>query len=300
MKRILLPLEHGDDGTSAVALAGSIARRRHAELLLLRIEEWPISGSFGFGWSSSWRAGRLETLKSDLEGREGVPAMILSAEAQPAATIPRYARLRAASLIVVSYRHEGAFLRVLAGHAADRILRDSSLPVLAVPVAGSPRLPGPSRLLYPYEHGPEAVPGLLRVIEFAQMFDATIFLQRLRSAVPAREPVPRDRIERKDDAGAADPDTKSLEGRLLWILKRREVPTQVLPAAGLPARDVLRAVIENGIDLALVTRTRGTEKARLTIARQLLEEAGIPVLLTPEEFPHASVAGPGSRVRVGI
>ncbi|HVE38655.1 MAG TPA: universal stress protein [Planctomycetota bacterium] len=297
IKRILLPLEHGDDATSAVALARRMAQRRKVELLLLRVEEWPISGSFGFGWAPSWRAGRLQALKSDLEGPEGVPATILSPEALPASSILKQARLRAASLIVVPYRHERALLRVLGGHPADRILRDSPLPVIAVPATESPRLSGLSRVLYTYENGPQAVPGLHRAIEFAQMFDATLFLQRLRSAAPPSAASP---FEPRDDAAQGGQDAKSLEGRLLWILKRREVPTQLLPAAGEPLRDVVGAVVQNAIDLALVARTHDSERARLSLARHILEEAQIPVLLTPEESPLSPVTGSGSRVRVGI
>ncbi len=297
IKRILLPLEHGDDATSAVALARRMAQRRRAELLLLRVEEWPISGSFGFGWAPSWRAGHLQALKSDLEGNEGVPATILSTEALPASSILKHARLRAASLIIVPYRHERALLRVLAGHPADRILRESPLPVLAVPATEPPRNPGFSRLLYTYENGPQAVPGLHRAIDFAQMFDASLFLQRLRSAAAPAAAGP---FEPRDDAAEGGQDARSLEGRLLWILKRREVPTQVLPAAGEPLRDVVGAVVQNGIDLALVSRTRDSERARLSLTRHVLDEAQIPVLLTPEESPLSPFTGAGSRVRVGI
>jgi nucleotide-binding universal stress UspA family protein len=295
IKRILLPLEHGDDATSAVALARGMAQRRKAELLLLRVEEWPIGGSFGFGWAPSWRAGRLQALKSDLEGGEGVPATIVSSEAQPASSILKQARLRAASLIVVPYRHERALLRVLSGHAVDRVLRDAPLPVLAVPEAGSPRSALVSRLLYTYENGPDAVPGLQRAIDVAQTFDAGIVLQRLRSAAPPGEFAPPQPPERPGEQ-----DTKSLEGRLLWILKRRDVPTEVLPAAAEPVRDVLRAVAQNGIDLVLVTRAHDSERARRSLARHVLQDAQVPVLLTPEESPLSPFIGTGTRIRVGI
>jgi nucleotide-binding universal stress UspA family protein len=293
MKRILLPLEHGDDATSAVAYARSMAQRRSAQILLLRVEEWPISGSFGFGLSSSWRAGRLQALKEDLETQEGVSATILSSDAQPSASILKQARLRAASLIVVPYRHERALLRVISGHAADRILRDAPLPVLAAPAAGPARVPGISRILYVYGNGPEAVPGLRHAIDFAQMFDAGIVLQRLRSAT-----TPFERPSAAPPRG--EQDTKSLEGRLLWILKRREVPAQVLPAAGEPLRDVVQAVLQNGIDLALLPRTHESEKPRLSLARHVLQEARIPVLLTREDSPLSPLTGSESRVSVGI
>jgi nucleotide-binding universal stress UspA family protein len=301
MKRILLPLEHGDDATNAVGLARAMARRRKAEILLLRVEEWPISGSFGFGWAPPWRTGRLETLKAALEGPEGVPATILSPEALPASSILKQARQRAASLIVVPYRHERALRRVLSSHPADRILREATLPVLAVPAAQAPRAPLVSRILYPYEHGPEAVPGLRHAIDLAQMFDASIRLMRLRTAATPEESRMHGRTERPGASElCGDPETWSLERRLLWILKRREVPCEVLPAAGEPARDVVEAVARHGIDLVLLTRARNSEKARLALARRVLEDAQVPVLLTREESPLSPLYGSGGRVRVGI
>ena len=46
MKRVLLALERSDDGSEAVAFAGSLVRDRKAEILLLRMEEWPLFASF--------------------------------------------------------------------------------------------------------------------------------------------------------------------------------------------------------------------------------------------------------------
>ena len=47
MKRMLLALERTDDGSGAVSFAQSLAQDRRAEILLLRVEEWPLFGSFG-------------------------------------------------------------------------------------------------------------------------------------------------------------------------------------------------------------------------------------------------------------
>ena len=146
-RRILLPLERTDDDTGAVGLARVLVRRRKAEVLLLRVEEWPLAGPFGFGWAANWRAGELQALKESFEGKEGVPARILLPEAVPSSTILGQARLRAASLIVVPYRHERTLMRVVYGHAAERLLRESPIPVLAVPAAAPPETPGIRRIL---------------------------------------------------------------------------------------------------------------------------------------------------------
>jgi len=300
-RRILLSLERGDDDSRAVEIARSLAHLRNAEILLLRVEEWPIVGPFGLGWSASWRAGELQALKSRLVESEGISVQIVSPEALPSSSVLSQARHRAASLIVVPYRHERPLLRVVHGHVADRILRESAIPVLAVPVGE--RGPGPriTRILYTYESGEGAVPGLRHAIDFAQQFDASVTLQRIRSSPPPEEGFLPSLLFRGKEARARDEqDEQSLDARLLWILRRREVPAQVLPETEEPVRDVLKAVARNGIDLVHLGVTHDTEKARMTLARHVLQDSRIPVLITREEAAFSPLTGAGTRLRVGI
>jgi len=299
-RRILLPLELGDDDTAAVALARSLARPRNVELLLLRVEEWPLVGSFGFGWAPAWRAGGLQPLKTSLEEEERVPATILSPDALPSSSVLTQARHRAASLIVVPYRHDRALLRVLHTHAADRILRESPIPVLAVPAVVA-RPPQITRILYAYESGAGAVPGLRHAIDFAQLYDASVVLQRIRTApAPDEGFLPSLLFRAKEDRARDKQDERSLEGRLLWILRRREVPAEALPPADDAVRDVLASIDKNGIDLVHLAAPRDSERTRLSLARHVLEDAGVPVLVTREESAFSPMVGAGSRVRVGI
>lgn len=300
MRRILLPLERSDDDTGAVALARSLAQRRSSEILLLRVEEWPLGGSFGFGWAPAWRAGELGALKSSLEDREGVPTKILSPEAAPSAAILEQARLHAASLILIPYRRERSLMRVVYGHAAERVLRESPIPVLAVPTDGSPS-PRISRILYPYDVGESAVPGLRQVIDFAQLFEAGVYLQRVVTpAAPEVGYLPSLLFRGKEERSCDDRNALSLEERLLWILRRREVPAEVLPPARDPSRDVLKEVARNRIDLVILAKTADSEKSCTSLARQVLQGAQIPVLVTREGSLPYPPAGAGSRLRVGI
>src|SRR5262245_24291453 len=152
MKRLLLALERTDDRSDAVAFARSLARDRNAEILLLRVEEWPLFGSFASGWVTAWRTSDLEEVQSHLEAEQGVRVRILRNESATSAAVIPQARFGSASLIVLPHRNERTWMRLMSGDPTERVLRDSSIPVLAVPPQGSPP-PRGSRILYAYEHG---------------------------------------------------------------------------------------------------------------------------------------------------
>lgn len=271
MKRILLPLERGDDGADAVSFARALARRRRVEILLLRVEEWPVFGSFGFGWTAAWRAGDLEPLKAALEREEGVRVRILWRDSCPAAAVPRHALELGASLILVPYSCDRSWSRLLSGHPAERLLRESPVPILAVPSVGGPGR-APARILYAHAGDEAALSGLRHVIDFAQMFEAAVDLLRLGGGSP------------------------SIDERLLAVLGRREVPARVLA----PSADLASAAAREDVGLVILSGRRDYEKAGATLARRVLQAAPVPLLLTregPTPGPFVDAAPP---LRIGI
>jgi nucleotide-binding universal stress UspA family protein len=271
MRRILLPLERCDDDAGAVTFAGALARRRRVEILLLRVEEWPVFGPFGFGWAPAWRADGLAQVKNRLEAQEGIRTQILLPEAAPSAAVLQQAQRRAASLILLPYRQERTLLRVMYGSPADRILREAPIPVLAVPGPARPI----NRILYLFDDGGAAIPGLRHVIDFAQLFEASVALRRV---------------------GPAASETPSIEERLLSILRRREVSARV--AAG--SDDPETAVSREGADLVILSRTHETGKACASLARRLLHHAPVPLLMTTEGPVPSPFIGARAPLRVGI
>lgn len=274
MRRILLPLERCDDDAGAVSFARSLVRRRRAEILLLRVEEWPMFGSLGFGWAPAWRADGLEQVKARLEAEDGIRAQIILPEAVPSAAVVEQARRRGSSLILVPYRQERPLRRMVYGSPAEGILRVSPLPVLAVPGPDRPV----SRILYLFDGGKAAVPGLRHVIDFAQLYEATVALLRidLRSS-------------------PADEDPRAPE-RLLSILGRREVPARLLSGPADPAA----AVPREGADLVILAKTPETGKACVALAKRVLQQASVPVLLTREGPLPSPFIGAQAPLRVGI
>lgn len=273
IRRILLPLERGDDDGGAVAFAGVLARRRRLEILLLRVEERPVFGPFGFGWSPAWRAGELDPVKSRLDVEKDVRTRVLSAEAVTPTAALDLAGRQSASLILLPYREERPLLRMMYGSTSDRILRDATVPVLAVPGPARPV----SRILYLFDGGRASVPGLRHVIDFAQLFEAEVSL--LRIALPSFV----------DD----DP---SVEERLRSMLRRRDVGFRLLSGSdgGIPA------VSREGADLVVLSKTPQTGKACTALARRLLRHTSVPLLLTSEGPVPSLSLGADAPLRVGI
>lgn len=279
MRRILLPLERSDDETVALDFVRSLARRRCIEILLLRVEEWPFLGPFSVGWLPAWRAGDLDGVKAGLDELPGIRTKILLRDAVPSAAVLKQARQGEASLVLLPYRNERMWMRMMYGHTAERLLSESPIPVLAVPGAAAPR--PPSRILYPYDGGSASVPGLRHVIDFAQLFDASVSLLRTRPAPPPSRGV------------------SSVEDRLLEILHRREVRAEVLPGSGSPIHDILSSICR-GVDLVILSRSYKTEKACAALARDVLHSAAVPLLMTREGAYPEPLVGAGTALRVGI
>ena len=274
MRRILLALERGDDDGGAVALAALLARRRRLEILLLRVEEWPMFGPFGMGWSNAIRACDLAAVKARLDAENDGRTRILSPESMTSNAAIEQARLRAVSLLLMTYRQERPLMRVMYGSPSDRILRDAPVPVLAIPGPARPV----SRIFYLFDGGTAGVPGLRHVIDFAQLFEAEVALMRVRLPAPVAE------------------DKPPVEDRMLSILRRRDVAFRLLPGTDDPAPVVSR----EGADLVILSKTHETGKPCTSLARRLLHQASVPLLLTSEGPAPGPFVGADAPLRVGI
>jgi nucleotide-binding universal stress UspA family protein len=275
LRRILLPLERCDDDAGALQFARALARRRPLELMLLRIEELPMLGPFAMSFALASRSCDLGGLKAQLD-REGIRTTVLASDAVSSAAVPEQARKRAASLILLPYHRESVWARMMHGGAGDRILRESPVPVLAVPAPSRTV----TRILYAHDESESALSGLRHAIDFAQLFEARMELLRIPGPVrPARPDAP-------------------VEERLLSILRRREVPVRVLPSSGDAVADAVAAVSREGIDLMVVSGSHESEKACLSLARRVLQAASIPLLISREEPVPSPLAG--APLRVGI
>jgi nucleotide-binding universal stress UspA family protein len=279
LRRVLLPLDAGDDDSRAVAFTRTLARRAPLDVLLLRVEEWPLAGPGGaYGWTPPARAGRLTRVRRSLDGPDPGGVRLLSPQAISPASVLEKARRGGASLIVLPYRREGLWSRLVHGRACQWILWDSPIPVLAVPEGAELPAPDVSRVLFVHRGGEGAVQGSRVAIELAQVFEATVGLLRFS---PPASPFP-DFVLRWLFGDPAGPPPASGDEGLESLFRKRGVDARALPSAGASAAGVTSWARGSSVDLVAFCRSAGADRAVDALARHLLEIHRVPVLLLRE------------------
>ena len=129
--RVLVGVDFASGGAAALAAARAFPG---AELLLAHAMEDPFAADdTPLDWGelrSRWRED-LETRLMDLAGSSD--ARFLVAAGDPGRLLPRLAIEHRADLLVVGTHQGGALSRLLLGSTAERVLRESPVPVLVVP-----------------------------------------------------------------------------------------------------------------------------------------------------------------------
>ena len=274
LRRVLLPLDAADDDTRAVAFTRSLIRRAALDVLLLRVEEWPMAGpGSAYGWNPPVRAGRLTSVSRSLGGDGPAGVRVLSRQAISSGAVLERARLGEASLIVLPYRHEGLWARLLRGPGCQWILWDSPIPVLAVPEGDGLPAPKISRILFVHRAGGGAVDGSRIAIEVAQLFDASVGLVPF---TPPASPLPEVLLRWLFGEPLSAPQgNEALEA----LFRKRGVDARMIPAAGASAEAVSSWARENEVDLVIRCRPAGPDRAGDALTRHLLDVLQIPVLV---------------------
>lgn len=299
IRRVLLLLEDGDDETHAVDVTRSLAERGALEIYLLRVEEWPVFGSCGaYGWSPAFRAGNLAAVQQSL-GETALPVRALSPDAVSSAAILERATAGRISLIVLSHHQEGLWTRLLLARRAQRILRESPIPVLTVPDL-PPRNPANvSRVLYVHDGGRAALQGAEAAIQIAQFYEAPVDLLEM-CAPPA--PAPREMLLPRwpFQTTRPPPDRRTFSPETLSSLfRKRDVSVTTLPVVEDPLASVSRWVRQRLADLVILSESWDNERVCASLFRQLLETLRVPLLVIRERPRLAPEdAGPGMRFRL--
>jgi nucleotide-binding universal stress UspA family protein len=273
LKRILLPLDGSEHGAAAVTRLRPLLLRKHAELLLLRVVAAPhgLEGD---------RARALEELGAEavryleeVEGSlrsEGVPIRSLVRTGPAAGEILDVARKEGATLIAMATHGRSGLPRWILGSVAEKVLRASPVPVLALRSFGEGGGPPPAaefrpkRILAAIDAADRSLAALEPAVELAEIFRAEVRLIHVcDDALSCSVPVPQltRAYERCKEAGLA---------------------VEPLLRQGDPAGQILEAAQEVSADLvALATHGRSGPSRWLlgSVAERVLRSTSLPLLL---------------------
>lgn len=179
-KRILLGVDFSDCGTAALKYAKRLAASFRARLIVVHADEPPWLPSTGMAMEESVERGRellrrVEAYLREQVGPEFAP-FIRILHVPPAEAILWTCRLEKCDLIVVGTHGRGGLSRLTLGSVAERVLRQSDVPVLTVR-AGSlfwPEQQPLRRILCPVNYSSLAGKALDHAVALARKFGAEL------------------------------------------------------------------------------------------------------------------------------
>ncbi|MBB4080088.1 nucleotide-binding universal stress UspA family protein [Lewinella aquimaris] len=141
MKKIMVATDYSDSAGSAVHYGVSLANHFGSQLSLVSAVEEPYSASAGalVDIRQKIREQAMETMtqvKNEVSGQltNGASIDIHTVDGDPGRTITRVAKAKDYDLIVMGTKGSTAARELFTGSVANSVIKNSKLPVLAVPV----------------------------------------------------------------------------------------------------------------------------------------------------------------------
>jgi nucleotide-binding universal stress UspA family protein len=195
IQKLLVPVVFADNSRHVVHQAAWLARRFHAELILLHVVtplDYP-AGALEFGDEITARdlhSRAVERAQQDLDqvsGPEldGIAVTRVLLRGDPAQEIVKTARDQNADLIVMSTRGHGVFYRFLLGSVTSKVLHESHCPVWtgAHLEEAEAREFSIRRVLCSVDLGPHSPHTVTLAAEMAAAVDATLTLIHITAGV---------------------------------------------------------------------------------------------------------------------
>lgn len=137
IRKVLYATDFSKNADQAFTLANDLARDLGAALIILYV----VSGKeeMAAGATAGWLP-FVQDLRATMDTRyasksaEGIEVEVMVRKGSPASTIIKIAQIENADVIVIGARGAGTLQRLLGeGSVADKVLKNSPLPVLVVP-----------------------------------------------------------------------------------------------------------------------------------------------------------------------
>ena len=140
-KRILCPLDFDENAMEALALAAQLARQNDATVFLLHVVPFVMPPSYApsnvYTSDVQQEAARKRLQEIAQRYLKGIKCELSTHVGDVAATILRAEREFAADAIVMATHGRRGLSRVLLGSVAEKVVRESSCPVLTMRPAAS-------------------------------------------------------------------------------------------------------------------------------------------------------------------
>jgi len=306
VKAIVVPLDGSELAEQALPLAGAIATKRNAEVVLTTAvtagDRW-VDDGFVRQWESEEQAAVESYQRSIIERlqQQGVHAKAHSDWGQPQAVIESVADREGAGLIVMTTHGRSGVSRWTLGSIADKVLRTTNTPLILIrPTAEAP-VPEAVRQIVVALDGSDLAEAALPAAErFAQAMDASLLLVRAvvpptmlygGQFVPGGLPV-LDQLEAE---------AKQYLERTAERIRKSGLKVGVAVAVGAATDVILTASREIGADLiAMTTHGRsGLNRWILgSVADAVVRHGGVPVLVI-RSWPRLSDEAPEAIPVVG-
>lgn len=198
LRHILCPVDFSDLSALALRYAALIARCGNARLTVAYANSFSPPPYFTESRMAELERQFRESMREaeaalrDFVKRELGPEAAAAAgfrvtEAAPADAIWRIARESKADLIVMGTHGRSGVSRLMLGSVAERVLRESAIPVLTVRGDTGAELAPPRNILCPVNNTPAARKAIEAAAELARCFDGNVVALHVKDDDPARE-----------------------------------------------------------------------------------------------------------------
>jgi universal stress protein A len=217
---LLCPVDFSDGSRAALGYAVAIASHFGATVTLLTVNDRVLAETADLKLGADWLAGQCEAelramVADTFAGRtlESVTIRYQVTVGAAAPEILRVARESGVSLIVMSSRGLSGVRKLFFGTTTERVLRETSVPVLVTPPTGSAAFTLEEiaadirRVLVPVDFVAPADPQIRVSSAIASALGAPLLLlhvvEPLRVPVPVQMPLPNVDVERRTQADQA-------------------------------------------------------------------------------------------------
>jgi len=284
---IACPVDFSDCSKRALRHAGALASHFGSTLGLLHVVDPMLAGAAAihqydlFGDEARADLRRFAVSAIDLPATSDLTIV----QGSPAPEIVEYASHREADLIVMGTHGLTGVRKVLFGSTASRVLRESGVPVLAVPPAGSGHEDSDTPFRGP---GPIVAP-----VDFSAESEAAAFLAADVARELSRPLLLLHSVDRhaKPAAGSGNDAVSVAEAVLHRLADSIGGDPDVCVVEGVPAQEIARCALEREAILIVMALTGTNQQPRPgSVAYRVLSMAPVPVLAAPPIVARRQVA----------